>query len=187
MVKPRNKFQSRNLISFITIYYLTVPVQPASLFSTSITLLSTMCPFLSSCSIPSLWSLTQEDIPQSPFHASELGCSASRCWAEINDKFGEPQGSVRRVKRFGLGAERELMACNLSKFYRAGEEESIEDDREENTSTMQENPGAVLDISMKKQQEGKNDRLYKKVLVDNTIKIVQVELNRKIMESFLFF
>eukprot|EP00092_Neocalanus_flemingeri_P050338 GFUD01058156.1.p1 GENE.GFUD01058156.1~~GFUD01058156.1.p1 ORF type:complete len:186 (-),score=73.36 GFUD01058156.1:235-792(-) len=185
MVKPRNKFQSRNLISFITIYYLSVPVQSTYLSFTPLTLLSTMCPFLSSCSIPSL-SLTQEDIPQSLFQASELGCSASRCWAEINDKFGEPQGSVRRVKRFGLGAERELMACNLSKFYSAGEE-GIEDDREENTITMEENPGAVLDISMKKQQEGKNDSLYKKVLVDNTIKIVQVELNRKIMESFLFF
>eukprot|EP00092_Neocalanus_flemingeri_P008671 GFUD01009341.1.p1 GENE.GFUD01009341.1~~GFUD01009341.1.p1 ORF type:complete len:187 (+),score=73.26 GFUD01009341.1:80-640(+) len=186
MVKPRNKFQSRNLISFITIYYLSVPVQSTYLSFTPLSLLSTMCPFLSSCSIPSLWSLTQEDIPQSLFQASELGCSASRCWAEINDQFGEPQGSIRRVKRFGLGAERELLACNLSKFYRAGEE-AIEDDRYENTGMDEENPGVVLDISMKKQQERKNDSLYRKVLVDNTVKSVQVELNRKIMEAFLFF
>ena len=40
---------------------------------------------------------------------------------------------------------------------------------------------------MKKQQERMNDNLYRKVLVDNTVKSVQMEINRKIMESFLLF
>ena len=48
-------------------------------------------------------------------------------------------------------------------------------------------PRAVLDMSLRKQQKGTNENLYKKVLVDNTVKSVQGEINRKIMESFLFF
>ena len=63
----------------------------------------------------------------------------------------------------------------------------MEEDSEMEQNLKEENPGVVLDISMKKQQEVKNDNLYRKVLVDNTVKSVQVELNRKIMESFLFF
>ena len=185
MVKPRNKIQTRNLISFLIIYYLSRPVQLSSFSSTSLYLLSTMCPFLSSCSIPSLGSLTEDDIPQSPFYGSELGCSSSRCWAEINDKFGEPQGSVRRVKRFGLGAERELLSCNLNQFYGMWEE-NAEDESDVKLNIIEENPGAILDISIKKLQEGKNDYLYRKVLVDNTVRIVQAEVNRKIMESLFF-
>ena len=40
---------------------------------------------------------------------------------------------------------------------------------------------------MKKQKQGTAENLYKKVLVDNTVKSVQGEINRKIIESFLFF
>jgi len=145
-----------------------------------------MCPFLSSCSSPNLWCVNQEDIPQSYFNTSELGCSSSRSWAEINDKFGEPLGSVRRVKRFGLGAERELLECSLTRQYGACEE-AHEEESNEKVNIDEVNPGVVLDISIKKQQDRNKDKLYKKVLVDNTVKIVQKELNRKIMESFLFF
>jgi hypothetical protein len=186
MVKPRNTFQTRNLVSFITIYYLAVPVQLISSILTPLYLLSTMCPFLSSCSRQSLWTLSPDDIPESPFYASELGCSSSRCWAEINDKFGEPVGSVRRVQRWGLGAERELLACSLRMVYSVGEEDT-EDGCEEEVSWKEENPGAVLDISMKKQQQVTAENLYKKVLVDNTVNSVQGEINMKIIESFLFF
>ena len=64
---------------------------------------------------------------------------------------------------------------------------SITQEREEKTSMKELNPGAVLNISMKKQQEGKTHSLCRKVLVDNTVKSVQVELNRKIKETFLLF
>ena len=60
-------------------------------------------------------------------------------------------------------------------------------ERDEKTNMKEENPGVVLDISMKKQQGEKSDSLYKKVLVDNTVKGVQVELSRKIKEAFMFF
>ena len=66
-------------------------------------------------------------------------------------------------------------------------EEVTEEGCEEEVSWKEENPGAVLDISMKKQQQGTAENLYKKVLVDNTVKSVQGEINRKIIESFLFF
>ena len=50
-----------------------------------------------------------------------------------------------------------------------------------------ESPWSVLDISMKKQSIVKNDDLYRRVLVENTVRSVQVEVNRKIKEAFLFF
>lgn len=93
---------------------------------------------------------------------------------------------MRRVQRWGLGAERELLACSLRMVYSVGEEDT-EEGGEEEVSWKEENPGAVLDISMKKQQQGTAENLYKKVLVDNTVKSVQGEINRKIIESFLFF
>ena len=93
---------------------------------------------------------------------------------------------MRRVQRWGLGAERELLACSPRMVYSVGEEDT-EDGCDEEVSWKEENPGAVLDISMKKQQQGTAENLYKKVLVDNTVKSVQGEINRKIIESFLFF
>ena len=93
---------------------------------------------------------------------------------------------MRRVQRWGLGAERELLSCSLRMVYGVGEEGTEEGCKEE-VSLEEENPGAVLDISMKKQQQGTAENLYKKVLVDNTVKSVQEKINRKIIESFLFF
>ena len=46
---------------------------------------------------------------------------------------------------------------------------------------------AVLDMSLQKQRKGTGGNLYKKVLVDNAVKSLQQEINRKIMEAFLFF
>ena len=181
MVKPRNSFQTRNLASFVTIYYLAVPVLIITLSLTPFYLLSTMCPFLSSCSTRSHWINTSDDSQLSLLYSlSELGCSSSRSWAEINHKFGEPIGSVRRVQRWGLGAERELLSCSLGMVCR----EVVEEEEE---ILAEVKPRAVLDMSLRKQQKGTNENLYKKVLVDNTVKSVQVEINRKIMESFLFF
>jgi hypothetical protein len=54
-------------------------------------------------------------------------------------------------------------------------------------SCSEENPGSVLDISMKKQNKVKNDDLYRRVLVENTVRSIQVEVNRKIKEAFMFF
>ena len=54
-------------------------------------------------------------------------------------------------------------------------------------SVSEESPGSVLDISMKKQNKVKNDDLYRRVLVNNTVRSVQVEVNRKIKEAFLLF
>ena len=93
---------------------------------------------------------------------------------------------MRRVQRWGLGAERELLACSLRIVYGVWDEDT-EKGCEEESSWKEENPGAVLDISIKKQQQGTAENLYKKVLVDNTVKTVQGEINRKIIESFLFF
>jgi len=58
----------------------------------------------------------------------------------------------------------------------------ISSDRRE----QDENPGAVLDLSMKKQQDGKNNSLVRKVLVESTVRTVQVEINKKIKEAFMF-
>ena len=55
------------------------------------------------------------------------------------------------------------------------------------SSGREESPGSVLDISMKKQNKVKNDDLYRRVLVENTVRSVQVEVNRKIKEAFTFF
>ena len=84
-----------------------------------------------------------------------------------------------------MGAERELLSCNLSQCYWVWEEDT-ENVNNVKLNIIEENPGAVLDISIKKQQKGKYDSLYRKVLVDNTVRSVQVELNRKIMESIFF-
>ena len=84
-----------------------------------------------------------------------------------------------------MGAERELLSCNLNQFYGMWEE-NAEDESDVKLNIIEENPGAILDISIKKLQEGKNDYLYRKVLVDNTVRIVQAEVNRKIMESLFF-
>ena len=171
MLKSCNNILIKSLQSFIIIFNLSIPV---NILTSS--LLSTMCPFLTSCSTPSLWSLTEDDIQHSPFYGSELGCSSSRCWAEINEKFGEPQGSVRRVKRFWLGAERELLSCNLSQFYGMWEE-NAEDESDGKLNIMEDNPGAILDnIYMKKMEEDRNGRLYRKLLV----------VNRNILESLFF-
>ena len=93
---------------------------------------------------------------------------------------------MRRVQRWGLGAERELLACSLRMVYGVGDEDTEKGCKNE-LIWKEENPGAVLDISIKKQQQGTAENLYKKVLVDNTVKTVQGEINRKIIESFLFF
>ena len=189
MLTPRNPFQSRILTKFITIYYLSVPIL-LTLSLTTFYLLFTMCPFLSSCSTRSSWIVTGSDdlaLPLSPLYASELGCSSSRCWAEINHKFGEPIGSVRRVQRLGLGAEREILACSLRNVLHNGDDEIADDDTENENVEKEASPAEVLDMSLKKQQKGSEENLYKKVLVDKIMKSVQVEINRKIMESLLIF
>ena len=53
--------------------------------------------------------------------------------------------------------------------------------------TSEPGPGPILDISLRKQNMVKNDDLYKRVLVENTVKTIQEEINRKIKEAFLFF
>merc|ERR1711931_330783 len=183
MLTPRNPFQTRNLISFITIYYLSTPILLIYLSLINFYLLSTMCPFLSSCSTRSHWIVSSDDLA---LPISELGCSSSRSWAEVNTKFGEPIGSVRRVQKLGLGAEREVLTCNLGSDDRTGDDVT-EDIKEETEILRDVSPGDVLDMSLKKQQRGIKQDLYRKVLVENTVKIVQVEINRKIMESFMFF
>ena len=45
--------------------------------------------------------------------------------------------------------------------------------------TSDQGPGPVLDISLRKQHKVKNDDLYKRVLVENTVKTIQEEINRK--------
>ena len=189
MLTPRNPFQTRNLISFITIYYLYTPILLIYLSLINFYLLSIMCPFMSSCSNRSHWIVSHDDLalaPLSPLYAPELGCSSSRSWAEINTRFGEPIGSVRRVQKLGLGAEREVLTCNLGSDDRTGGD-FTEDVKEETEILREVSPGDVLDMSLKKQKRGIKDDLYRKVLVENTVKIVQVEINRKIMESFMFF
>ena len=186
MVKPRNIVQSRNLIYFVSLYYLAVPVLVV-LFILLPTFLYTMCPFLSRCSTHSSWTRRpEENLPSSLNFASELGCSSSRCWAEINDMFGEPVGSVRKVQRWGLGAELELLACNPRLVPGAGYE--FEDEVEvQSVEQREENPQELLDISRKKMEGAAVENLCRKVLVENTMKSVQQEINRKIMESFLSF
>lgn len=94
---------------------------------------------------------------------------------------------MRRVQKLGLGAEREVLTCNLGSDDRAGDDVT-EDIKEEETEILRDvSPGDVLDMSLKKQKKGIKEDLYRKVLVENTVKIVQVEINRKIMESFMFF
>jgi len=89
---------------------------------------------------------------------------------------------VRRVQKLGLGAEREVLTCNL------GAGDDVTEDIKEETEILRDvSPGDVLDMSLKKQKKGIKEDLYRKVLVENTVKVVQVEINRKIMESFMFF
>ena len=45
-----------------------------------------------------------------------------------------------------------------------------------------DDPGTVLDISVKKQQERSED-LYRRVLVNNTAKAAQREVSRNILQS----
>jgi len=190
MVQPRSKLESRNLVCFIILYYLSIPILILSLVIQPLALLYTMCPFLSSCSNKNIWIPRQEDFSLSLLQGTELGCSSSRCWAEINDQFGEPLGSVRRVQRWGLGAERELLSCNLRVHGSADgkcESPDCEECIEEVIKVEEENPGRILELSFEKQRIGLTNNLCKKVLVENTVKTTQNEMNKKILESFLFF
>jgi len=115
------------------------------------------------------------------FFLSELGCSSSRSWAEINNKFGEPLGSYRG----SLGVMKQVLTCNLKQYcnqhnHRDCEEgdECWEDDKAD--------PGHLLGLSMIKQREMGREGcdLYRQVLLDNTVRTLQEEINRAIMASF---
>merc|ERR1711902_22625 len=131
------------------------------------TLQITMCPILSRC-------LSQD----SDSDLVHLGCSSSRCWAEINDKFGEPLGSYRKLDRFG---HHRCFAGSftLTRFSSpdSGEEDSsVTFSSQELVMERSDDPGTVLDISVKKQQERSED-LYRRVLVNNTAKAAQREVS----------
>ena len=81
--------------------------------------------------------------------------------------------------------ERELLACSLRMIYSVGEEDT-EEGCEEEGSLEEENSGAVLDFSMKKQQQGTAENLYKEVLLDNTVKTVQGKSTGRLSSPFYF-
>merc|ERR1719244_2401351 len=88
-------------------------------------------------------------------------------------------GSVRKVQRWGLGAELELLACNPRLVPGAGHEFEDEDEVP-SVEVKEENPQELLGISRKKMEGATVKNLCRKVLVENTMKCVQQEINKKI-------
>ena len=66
-----------------------------------------------------------------------------------------------------------MLTCNLGSDDRTGDDVT-EDIKEETEILRDVSPGDVLDMSLKKQKRGIKEDLYRKVLVENTVKIVQV-------------
>jgi len=136
-----------------------------------------MCPFLSHCSLAITNKQERKDIVQ-------LGCTSSRCWAEINDQFGEPLGSVRNHNRFGLHSCQAQMFV-LSRFS-VTTNDFIEEDLTMNEG-HDDDPRYILDISRRKQQEDKDQEdLHKAVLVSNTVKAAEKEIKNAILQALFF-